>query len=287
MLTALGGDQIARMIAVHVRRKNLHAIVCIKSVPDTTEVRFNPETNTLMRDEVESIINPFDTYAIEEALRLKEAHGGKVTVVTMGPPKAEKELREAVAMGCDEAVFLSAREFAGSDTWATAYTLAQAIRRIGAFDIIFCGKQAMDGDTGQVGPGVANQLGIPQLTYVFKVREIDLEGRSIQVERLLEEGREVVETRLPALLTVVKDINQPRYPTFRGIRTARRLEIPVWGAAEIEAAPQYLGLDGSPTQVIRVFTPPKREGRVEMIDGDSVDAMADALADRLLGEKVV
>jgi electron transfer flavoprotein beta subunit len=287
MLTALGGDQIARMIAVHVRRKNLHAIVCIKSVPDTTEVRFNPETNTLMRDEVESIINPFDTYAIEEALRLKEAHGGKVTVLTMGPPKAEKELREAVAMGCDEAVFLSAREFAGSDTWATAYTLAQAIRRIGAFDIIFCGKQAMDGDTGQVGPGVANQLEIPQLTYVFKVREIDLEGRSIQVERLLEEGREVVETRLPALLTVVKDINQPRYPTFRGIRTARRLEIPVWGAAEIEAAPEYLGLDGSPTQVIRVFTPPKREGRVEMIDGDSVDAMADALADRLLGDKVI
>ncbi len=287
MLTALGGDQIARMSAVHVRRKNLHAIVCIKSVPDTTEVRFNPETNTLMRDEVESIINPFDTYAIEEALRLKEAHGGKVTVLTMGPPKAEKELREAVAMGCDEAIFLSAREFAGSDTWATAYTLAQAIRRIGAYDIIFCGKQAMDGDTGQVGPGVANQLEIPQLTYVFKVREIDLEGRSIQVERLLEEGREVVETRLPALLTVVKDINQPRYPTFRGIRTARRLEIPVWGAAEIEAAPQYLGLDGSPTQVIRVFTPPKREGRVEMIDGDSVDAMADALADRLLGDKVV
>ncbi len=287
MLTALGGDQIARMSAVHVRRKNLHAIVCIKSVPDTTEVRFNPETNTLMRDEVESIINPFDTYAIEEALRLKEAHGGKVTVLTMGPPKAEKELREAVAMGCDEAIFLSAREFAGSDTWATAYTLAQAIRRIGAYDIIFCGKQAMDGDTGQVGPGVANQLEIPQLTYVFKVREIDLEGRSIQVERLLEEGREVVETRLPALLTVVKDINQPRYPTFRGIRTARRLEIPVWGAAEIEAAPEYLGLDGSPTQVIRVFTPPKREGRVEMIDGDSVDAMADALADRLLGDKVV
>jgi electron transfer flavoprotein beta subunit len=265
----------------------LHAIVCIKSVPDTTEVRFNPETNTLMRDEVESIINPFDTYAIEEALRLKEAHGGKVTVVTMGPPKAEKELREAVAMGCDEAMFLSAREFAGSDTWATAYTLAQAIRRIGAFDVILCGKQAMDGDTGQVGPGIANQLEIPQLTYVFKVREIDLDERTIQVERLLEEGREVVETRLPALLTVVKDINQPRYPTFRGIRTARRIDIPVWGAAEIEAEPLYLGLDGSPTQVIRVFTPPKREGRMEMIDGDSVDAIADALADRLLGDKVV
>ncbi len=265
----------------------LHAIVCIKSVPDTTEVRFDPETNTLRRDEVESIINPFDTYAIEEGLRLREAHGGKVTVLSMGPPKAEKELEQTLAMGCDEAVLLSAREFAGADTWATAYTLAHGIRRLGDYDIILCGKQAMDGDTGQVGPGIANQLNVPQLTYVFQVREIDLDGRTIQVERLLEEGREVVETRLPALLTVVKDINQPRYPTFRGIRTARRMEIPVWGADEIKAEPRYLGLDGSPTQVIRVFTPPKREGRVEMIAGDSVDETADALADRLLGDKVV
>ncbi|MBC7237441.1 MAG: electron transfer flavoprotein subunit beta/FixA family protein [Chloroflexi bacterium] len=265
----------------------MHAIVCIKSVPDTTEVRFNPETNTLMRDEVESIINPFDTYAIEEALRLKEAHGGKVTVLTMGPPRAEKELKEAIAMGCDEAVFLSAREFAGSDTWATAYTLAQAIRKIGAYDIILCGKQAIDGDTGQVGPGIANQLGIPQLTYVFKIREISFDARSITVERLLEEGREIVQTKLPALLTVVKDINQPRYPTFRGIRAARRMQIPVWTAQDIDADPQYLGLAGSPTQVVRVFTPPKREGKVQMITGDSPEAMAKVLVDRLLAEKIV
>ena len=266
----------------------MHAIVCIKSVPDTTEVRFNPDTKTLIRDEVESIINPFDTYAIEEALRLKEAHGGIVTVVTMGPPKAEKELKEAVAMGCDEAVFLCAPGFAGADTWVTAYTLSQAIRKLGDHDIILCGKQAMDGDTGQVGPGLANQLGMPQLTYVFKIREIDFEAGTIEVERLLEEGREVVRAALPVLLTVVKDINQPRYPTFRGIRRARRMQIPTWTPEDLEAAdPRYFGLNGSPTQVVRIFTPPRREGKVEMLESDSVEQIAETLSDRLLSDKVV
>lgn len=265
----------------------MHAIVCIKSVPGTTEVRINPETNTLMRGEVESIINPFDTYAIEEAIRLKEAHGGKVTVITMGPPQAEKELREALAMGCDEAVLLSAREFAGADTWATAYTLSQAIRKLGDYDLILCGKQAIDGDTGQVGPGIAKQLDVPQLTYVSKIRAIDFGARQVTAERLLEEGREVVMTPLPALLTVVKDINQPRYPTFRGIRTARKATIPVWTSADLDVKPGYLGLDGSPTKVIRVFTPPKREGKVILIDGDGPTQQADALADKLLAEKVI
>jgi electron transfer flavoprotein beta subunit len=266
----------------------LHAIVCIKSVPDTTEVRINPETNTLMRGEVGSMINPFDTYAIEEALRLKDAHGGKVTVVTMGPPQAEKELREAIAMGCDEAVFLCAREFAGADTWATAYTLAHAIAKLGAYDIILCGKQAIDGDTGQVGPGIANQLGIPQLTYVFKVRAADFAARSIEVERLLEEGREVVRTGLPALLTVVKDINQPRYPTFRGIRNAKKMTIPTWGAADLPGVEtRLLGLDGSPTKVVKVMTPPKREGKVEFIQGETLEQAAGILADKILAEKVV
>ena len=266
----------------------MHAVVCIKSVPDTTEVRINPETNTLMRGEVESVINPFDTYAIEEAIRLKEAHGGKVTVITMGPPKAEKELKEAVAMGCDEAVFLCAREFAGADTWCTAYTLAQAILKLGNYDVILCGRQAVDGDTGQVGPGIANQLGIPQLTYVSKLRALDPEAGTIEVERLVEEGREIVASRLPALLTVVKDINQPRYPTFRGIRTARRMEIPHWGPADLPGADAaFLGLDGSPTKVIKVFAPPKREGRVEIIGGDTTDQVADALSSRLLQDKVI
>ena len=265
----------------------MHAIVCIKSVPGTTEVRINPETNTLMRGEVESIINPFDTYAIEEAIRLREAHGGKVTVITMGPPQAEKELREAVAMGCDEAVLLSAREFAGADTWATAYTLAQAIRKLDDYDVILCGKQAIDGDTGQVGPGIAKQLDIPQLTYVSKIRAIDFGARQITAERLLEEGREIVSAPLPALLTVVKDINQPRYPTFRGIRTARKMAIPVWTAADLDVQASYLGLDGSPTKVVKVFTPPKREGKVTMIDADGPAEQADILSARLLAEKVI
>ncbi len=266
----------------------MNIIVCIKQVPDTTEVKINPETGTLIREGVPSIINPFDTYAIEEGLRLKEQFGGKVTVISMGPPQAMEALKEAVAMGADEAILLSDRAFAGSDTWATAYTLSRAISKCGAFDIILCGKQAIDGDTGQVGPGIARQLGISQLTYVFKIRELDPESGSIIVERLLEEGREVVETSLPALLTVVKDINQPRYPTFLGIRRATRMEIPVWTTADLpDADASRFGLDGSPTQVVRIFGPPKREGTVELISTDSMDEAAGTLADRLLAEKVI
>ncbi len=266
----------------------MHSIVCIKSVPDTTQVRFDPITNTLLRAEAESIVNPFDTYAIEEALRLREAHGGTVTVLTMGPPPAEKELREALAMGCDRAVLLSAREFAGGDTWATAYTLSQAIRRLGDYDLIICGKQAIDGDTGQVGPGIANQLGIPQLTYVSRLRACDPAARTIAVERLLEEGREIVESTLPALLTVVKDINAPRYPNLRGIRAGRRAEIPVWTATDLPGCdPALVGLDGSPTRVVRVFSPPPREGRAVMIDGSDPQKAAEALCERIVGERIL
>lgn len=266
----------------------MHAIVCIKQVPDTTDVKVNPETGTLIREGVPSIVNPFDTYAIEEALRLREKFGGKVTVISMGPPQAKEALKEAVAMGADEAILLSDRAFAGSDTWATAYTLANAIRKIGDFDVILCGKQAIDGDTGQVGPGIARQLDIEQLTYVFKIREIDFQAKRIQVERLLEEGREVVETRLPALLTVVKDINQPRYPTIMGIRRATRTEIPVWTAADLpDAQADLLGLKGSPTQVVRVFNPPPRSGQIVMIEGETPQEQAARLADLLLQEKVI
>jgi len=265
----------------------LHAIVCIKSVPDTTQVRFDPETNTLMRGEVESTINPFDMYAIEEALRLKEAQGGTVTVLTMGPPQAEKELRDALAMGCDEAVLLSDVAFAGSDTWATAYTLAQAIRTIGDYDLVLCGKQAMDGDTGQVGPGIANQLAIPQLTYVFRLKEIDLTNRRIVVERLLEEGREIVEARLPAVLSVVKDINSPRYPSLRALRKARRKQIPTWTPAQLrDCTAANLGFDGSPTKVIKVFSPPQRDGRAEIFEGDEKECAA-RLAAKLIEERLI
>lgn len=266
----------------------MHAIVCIKQVPDTTEVKIDPVRGTLIREGVPSILNPFDTYAIEEALRLKEQFGGKVTAISMGPPQAIEVLKEAVAMGCDDAILLSDRAFAGSDTWATAYTLSQAIRRLGEFDIILCGRQAIDGDTGQVGPGIARQLKINQLTYVCKIQHIDFEKREIRVERLLEEGREVVESRLPALLTVVKDINQPRYPTFKGIRRASRMEYPIWTAKDLEGAnPAFFGLDGSPTRVVRVFTPPPRSGQTEIIQGETVQEQAAKLVEKLLAEKII
>ncbi|HOR01207.1 MAG TPA: electron transfer flavoprotein subunit beta/FixA family protein [Anaerolineae bacterium] len=266
----------------------MRAIVCIKQVPDTTEVKINPETNTLIREGVASIVNPFDTYAIEEALRLKEQHGGTVTVLSMGPAQAKEALKEAVAMGADEAVLLSDRAFAGSDTWATAYTLAQAIRRLGEFDVILCGKQAIDGDTGQVGPGIARQLQIPQLTYICRIQEFDPATKRVRVERLLEEGREVVTCTLPVLLTVVKDINQPRYPTFTGIRRATRMEIPTWGAAELATAnADYLGLKGSPTQVVRIFNPPARGGTVTLFTADTPSDGAAQLAERLLADKVI
>lgn len=266
----------------------MYAIVCIKQVPETTDVKINPDTGTLIREGVASIVNPFDEYAIEEGLRLKEKFGGKVAVISMGPPQAEEALKQAVAMGADEAILLSDRAFAGADTWATAYTLAKAIEKIGDYDVIICGRQALDGDTGQVGPGISTQLGVNQLTYVFKIREIDLEKGSITVERLVEEGREVVTSKLPAVLTVVKDINQPRYPTFMGIRRAARMQIPVWTADDLEGADRDLfGLNGSPTKVVKVFTPQPREGEAEIVEADSIEEAAGILADKLLKEKII
>ena len=266
----------------------MNIIICIKQVPDTTNVKINTETNTLIREGISSIINPFDLYAIEEGLRLKEKFGGKVTVISLGPPQAINALKEAVGMGADEAIQLSDRAFAGSDSWATAYTLSLAIKKLGAFDIILCGKQAIDGDTGQVGPGIASQLGITQLTYVFKIIRVDPETGALTVERLLEEGREVVEAKLPALLTVVKDINQPRPTSLFHIRRASKLIIPTWTVADLPGAdPSNLGLTGSPTQVIKIFSPPKHEGVLELIKADSVEESAAILADKIIAKKVL
>ena len=268
----------------------MHIIVCVKQVPDTTEVRIDPQRGTLIREGVPSILNPFDTYAIEEGLLLREKFGGQVTVVSMGPPQAEEILKDAIAMGCDEGVLLSDLAFSGSDTWATAYALAWAIRRLSPFDLILCGRQAIDGDTGQVGPGIARQLDITQLTYVFKILKMDLEGGRVRVERLLEEGREIVEAPLPALLTVLKDINHPRVPTFMGMRRARRARIPIWAASELAAEGAeggFFGLEGSPTRVVRVFTPPQREGQAELIEAVGVGQAASILAEKLLAEKVI
>lgn len=259
----------------------MNIIVCIKQVPDTTQVKIDPETNTLIREGVTSIINPFDVYAIEEGVRLKEKFGGKTTVITMGPPQAEAALREAVSLGCDEAVLIGDRAFAGSDTLATGYTLAAAIKKINDYDIIICGKQASDGDTAQVGPGIATQLDIPQVTYVKKIERI--EDKTMVVERMTEEGFEIVQTSLPCLLTVVKEINEPRLPSLKGKMKAKKLEIPCWKAIDLDVDESQLGLTGSPTWVSKIFTPPPRP-KGELFTGDAdeaVNKLVDFLKDRL------
>ncbi len=258
----------------------MNIIVCIKQVPETTEVRINSETNTLIREGVKSIINPFDMYAIEEAVRLKERFGGKVMVITMGPPQADAALREAIALGIDEGVLLSDRAFAGSDTWATSYTLAEAIKKIGLYDLILCGKQASDGDTAQVGPGISMHLNIPQVTYVKKIEE--MKEKSARVERMLEEGYEIIESPLPALFTVVKEINEPRLPSLKGMMRAKSAKISVWTQKEMNLDPQKIGLCGSPTQVVKIFTPPPRLGG-QMLKGE-IPEIADKLVDLLKSE---
>ena len=260
--------------------------VCVKQVPETTSsIKINQETGALIREGIESITNPFDEFAIEEALRIREKFGGEVHVISMGPPQAVEVLRNALAMGADRAILLSDNAFAGADTLATSYTLSTAIKAIGGVDLIICGKQAIDGDTAQVGPGVATRLGIPQLTYVSKVREIEPQNKRIVVERMLEDGTEAVESSLPALLTVVKDINEPRLPSLLGIKRAAKAEIPTWKAADLSLDPAKVGFNGSPTWVWRVFTPEQRPGG-EILRGEIPDVVS-RLIDRLIEAKVL
>ena len=255
----------------------MNIIVCIKQVPDAKDVRLDPETNTLSREGVESIMNPYDQHALEEAVRLKEAHGGKVTAVTMGPPQAEAILREAISCGADEVVLVSDRAFAGSDTWATSYTLEKTVRKVGDFDLILCGKQAIDGDTAQVGPGLAMRLGIPFVTCVQTVREANEKGMII--ERMMDDGYDVLETPFPILLTVVKDINEPRVPSLKGKMKAKKAIITTYTAEDIEADPKCIGLPGSPTQVVNVF-PPEARGDKVVLTG-SIDEQIDQLVEKL------
>ena len=259
-------------------------IVSIKQVPDTTEVRINPETGTLMRDGVPSIINPFDENAIECALQLVEKHGGKSTIITMGPPQAQQALRDALAMGADEAILVSDRAFAGSDTLATSYTLAQTVRKIGEYDLIICGKQAFDGDTAQVGPGLAEHLGIPQVTYAIDV-ELDASGKKARVKRLLSDRFEIVECKLPCLITVVKQMNEPRHASLKNVMKARKKEIPTWTAADIEADVDRCGLNGSPTNVMRVFAP-QRHAHGRKLQGEVPEMVAELIKE-LRGKQVV
>lgn len=258
-------------------------VVCVKQVPDTTEVKINPETNTLVREGVASIINPFDMYAVEEALRVREKMGGTVTVLSMGPSQVAEALRETISMGVDEAVLLSDRSFAGADTLATSYALAKGIAKIGGAQLVICGKQAIDGDTAQVGPEIAEKLGMPHVTYVKKIEEITEAG--LVVERMNEDGYERVQVSLPVLLTVVKEINEPRLPSLKGKMRAKSAPIPVWSAAEIGAEESKTGLKGSPTWVKRIFVPEVKCGG-EIFRG-TPEEQTKALVEAILARKVI
>lgn len=253
----------------------MHIVCCIKQVPDTTQVKIDPETNTLMRAGVESICNPYDLVAAEAAVRCAEKYGGKVTVITMGPPQAESALRECLALGADRAILLSDRAFAGADTLATSYTLSQAISTINAddpVDLVICGKQAIDGDTAQTGPGIATRLEYDQFTYVSEI--LDVKDNTIRVKREVEGGSEIIEGSLPALLTVELELDTPRYATLPQLVRALRHEVEIWGANEISGSPEQLGLKGSPTSVKKIFSPPAHTGGL-VFDGEDKQQTAE------------
>ena len=254
-------------------------LVCVKQVPDTTEVRIDRETNTLQRQDVPSILNPFDRHALVEALRVKERCGGTVSVLTMGPLQAQEVLKECLALGADEAVLVSDKAFAGADTLATSRTLAAAIAKLQPAELIFCGKQAIDGDTAQVGPELAEHLNMAQITCVSKLEVFPAERRLI-AEREVEDGREVLELPFPAVLTVSKSLNEPRYPSIKGRLRANKTSIPILTLADLGLQAEETGLQGSPTRVVRIFAPETRKGG-EVIQGMAPRQAADLLAIRL------
>lgn len=249
-------------------KKNLNTIVLIKQVPDAEDVKTDPETGRLIRDGAVTI-NPFDMFAIEQAIQLKEQYGGKVTVLTMGPPNARYSLEFCLGMGADDAILLTDRAFAGADTIATSYALAKAIEKVPDYDIIFCGVKTTDGDTGQVGADVAEFMNIPNIYYVNKIREITED--SIIVEKQFEDRMQVVQSELPVVISMIKGANVPRFPTLEGKMGARRKPVTNYTAPDVNADPKQIGMEGSPTKVVRVFPPPKREkGRILMESDENI-----------------
>ena len=261
----------------------MKTVVCVKQVPATRDAKIDPETKRIVREGTKAVLNPFDFYAVEEAVRIRERTGGEVIALSMGPESAKNALIEALSMGADRAVLLCGKAFAGSDTWATGYALAKAIDTLGGADLVICGRQAVDGDTAQVGPGIAARLNVMQAANVTKVDEIA--NGSLTVFRLNERGYDVVRLTLPALITVVKDINVPRIPTLRRAREARRAEILVWGPEDIGADPSKIGLAASPTRVVRTEPPALRNADTVKIGGSAAEA-AKALANELLARGV-
>ncbi|MEL1136421.1 electron transfer flavoprotein subunit beta/FixA family protein [Desulfitobacterium sp. THU1] len=266
----------------------MHFVVCLKQVPDSSEVRIDPKTNTLMREGVPSIINPYDAHALEEAIRLKEKVGGKVTIVTMGPPQAKEALRKAMSFGADRAILLTDRAFGGSDSLATAYIITQAILKIhetDPVDLVLAGKEAIDGDTAQTGPGIATRLGFPQLTYVIKVT--DITNDTITVHRKLETGREVVQAKLPALLTVEKELNELRYASLPNMMNAAAYEPEIITANSFEFDVTQMGLKGSPTSVNKIFAPPARSGGEKLDGTKDPKGVAAQLVEKVFQENII
>lgn len=256
-------------------------IVPIKQVPESSNVKMDPETGTVIRAGIETVVNPLDLYALEAALRLKERYGGTITALSMGPPQAMRVLKEAVAMGCDDAALVSDRKFGGADTHATSYTLAQAIKAIGGFDVVITGERATDGDTAQVGPGIAAWLDLPLATYVSKIDSFK-DGR-IQLERMVEEGYQILSVPVPCLISVVKAVAIPRLPTLQGKIRSMELQIPAYTTENLNLNPEYLGLKGSPTKVVKIETPKiTRNGKIVQITDDlSLNAAVDEIMDLL------
>lgn len=267
----------------------MEILVCVKQVPDTAEVKIDPEKHTVIRAGVPNIFNPFDQNALEAALQLKDSQGARVTLLSMGPPQAEDVLREGLAMGADDAYLLTDRKVGGSDTLATGYCLAQAVRKVAElqgieqFDVVLCGKQAIDGDTAQVGPQIATELGIPQITYAA---EINVDGTTVRVKQQNEEGYIVTEAQFPVLITTVKELNEPRFPTIRGTMKAKKREIPHLSADDIKVDETKIGLKGSPTMVRKIFTPPQRtQGLV--IKEEDPNAAVSVLMEKLTAQKII
>ena len=240
-------------------------VACIKQVPDTTQVQIDPVTNTLVREGIPFIVNPYDTHALEESLRLKDRYGFRSVALSMGPPNAEAALKKALALGVDDAILLSDRAFGGADTLSTSNVLAAAIGKLAEEDevgLVICGKQTIDGDTAQVGPGIAVRLGLSQLTLVDRIERIDFLGRRIRVRRKLEGRYEIVEARLPAMVTVVREINRPRYPTVPMRLAAADARVTVWSNQELQLDVNRIGLKGSPTWVSKIFSPERVKGEI-------------------------
>ena len=265
-------------------------VACIKQVPDTTQVKIDPNTGTLIREGVPFIMNPFDTHALEESLRLKDRYGFRVAVVSMGPPNTVVTLKKALAVGADEAILLSDRVFGGADTLATSRVLAEAISRLNQKEevaIVVCGKQTIDGDTAQVGPGIASRLKYAQLTLVDQIQSVDLKSKKVIVRRKLEGRHEIIEASLPVVLTVVREINHPRYPTVPMRLKSATAEVSVWDNKVMKLDENTIGLKGSPTQVRRIFSPERVKG--EMI-GDGVNKpveTANLLVDKLVKRDII